>query len=130
VSRPTDGRTRDRAYAARAFERRIGRLLIAVTYVAVALLLAGVALMAINGISPLDGGPGLDLGSLPANILALAPAGFLWLGLLAVIATPLSRVVAAAIGFGRAGDRSMVIVAVGILVVIALGVSSALVAGG
>jgi len=122
-------RARDRAHGARAFERRIGRLLIAITYVAVALLLAGVALMAVNGISPLDPGPGLDLGSLPAEILALAPAGFLWLGLLAVIATPLSRVVAAAIGFGRAGDRPMVVVAVGIVVVIVLGVSSALVAG-
>jgi uncharacterized membrane protein len=126
----TGDRTGDRARGARAFERRIGRLLIAVTYVAVALLLAGVALMAVNGISPLDGGPGLDLGSLAASILALAPAGFLWLGLLAVIATPLSRVVAAAIGFGRAGDRSLVVVAVGILVVIAVGVWSALVAGG
>jgi uncharacterized membrane protein len=125
-----EDRARDRAHGARAFERRIGRLLITVTYVAVALLLAGVALMAVNGISPLDPGPGLDLGSLPADILALAPAGFLWLGLIAVIATPLSRVIAAAIGFGRAGDRSMVVVAVGILVVIALGVASALVAGG
>ena len=130
MSAPTDDRGRERTRVARAFERRIGRLLIGVTYAAVGLLLAGVLLMAAGGISPLDPGPRLDLESLPAKIAALDPAGFLWLGLLAVIATPLSRVVAAAIGFGRAGDRSMVVVAVGILVVIALGVSSALASGG
>jgi uncharacterized membrane protein len=121
------GRRRD---AARAFERRIGRLLIAVTYLAVGLLLAGVALMAVDGISPLDGGPALDLATLPADLAALAPAGFLWLGLLAVIATPVSRVVAAAIGFGRAGDRMMVLVAVAILVVITIGIVAAQVAPG
>jgi uncharacterized membrane protein len=130
VSRPTDERARERVRRARAFELRIGRLLIAVTYAAVALLLVGVALMAVSGISPLDGGPGLDPGSLAAKTLALDPASFLWLGLLAVIATPLSRVLAAAIGFGRAGDRSMVVVAVGVLVVIVVGVWSALLTGG
>jgi uncharacterized membrane protein len=121
------GRRRD---AARAFERRIGRLLIAVTYLAVGLLLAGVALMVVNGVSPLDGGPALDLATLPADLAALAPAGFLWLGLLAVIATPVSRVVAAAIGFGRAGDRMMVLVAVAILLVISIGIVAAQVAPG
>lgn len=111
---------------ARAFERRIGRLLIVVTYIAVALLLAGVSLMAIGGISPLDGGPALDPGAVVADITALAPEGFLWLGLVAVIATPVSRVAAAAIGFARQGDRTMVLVAIGILSVIILGVASAL----
>lgn len=122
--------TGGRRDAARAFERRIGRLLIVVTYLAVGLLLAGVALMVVNGISPLDGGPALDLRTLPADLAALAPAGFLWLGLLAVIATPVSRVVAAAIGFGRAGDRMMVLVAVAILVVITIGIVAAQLAPG
>lgn len=116
----------DRRQEARSFERQIGRLLIAVTYLAVALLLAGVALMALGGISPLDGGPALDLASIPDELLALDPAGFLWLGLLAVIATPISRVIAAAVGFARAGDRMMVLVAVAILVVISVGVIAAL----
>lgn len=115
-----------RTEAVRAFERRIGRLLIAVTYLAVALLLIGVGLMALHGISPLDGGPAFDAGALVADIVALEPAGFLWLGLLAVIATPLSRVIAAAVGFARAGDRIMVAVALAILVVIALGIVLAL----
>ena len=110
----------------RAFERRIGRLLIAVTYLAVTFLVIGVALMALDGISPLAGGPALDPGALVADLVALDPAGFLWLGLLTVIATPISRVIAAAIGFARVGDRMMVGVAVAILAVIALGIVLAL----
>jgi uncharacterized membrane protein len=107
------------------FERTIGRLLIVLTYVAVVLLGVGVLLMARNGISPLSGGPPLDIRRLLADIASLMPAGFLWLGLLTVIATPVSRVVAAAIGFARAGDRPLVVVAVAILVVIGLSVASA-----
>ena len=55
-----------------------------------------------GGISPLAGGPPLDPGP-PRRRTSrpLAPAAFLWLGILAVIATPLSRVVAAAVGFAR-----------------------------
>lgn len=112
----------------RQFDRFIGRLLIVVTYVAVALLSIGVVLLLVNGISPLAGGPPLDVGHLVADVAALAPAAFLWLGILAVIATPLSRVIAAAVGFARLGDRWMVGVSLGILAVITLGVASALVA--
>ena len=111
------------------FDRFIGRLLIAVTYLAVALLAVGVALLLVNGISPLAGGPPLDLGRLAADLATVAPAAFLWLGILAVIATPLSRVIAAAVGFARLGDRWMVGVAVAILVVIALSIATAAAAG-
>jgi uncharacterized membrane protein len=112
--------------AGRLFERRLGRLLIAVTYAAVVLLTAGVALLLLNGISPLAGGPPLDPGLLVGDIRRLAPAGFLWLGLIAVIATPVSRVVAAAIGFLRAGEWLMALVAAAILVIIGLGIGTAL----
>jgi uncharacterized membrane protein len=105
-------------------ERRIGRLLIALTYVSVALLVIGVALLLAAGVSPLAGGPALDLATLGAQVLALVPAGFLWLGLVAVIATPISRVLAAAVAYGRAGDWSMVGIAVGILGIIAVGVAT------
>jgi len=118
-----------RVVRGREFDRFIGRLLIVVTYIAVVLLSIGVALLLAAGISPLAGGPRLDLGHLIADLAALAPAAFLWLGILAVIATPISRVVAAAVGFARLGDRLMVGVAVAILVVIALGVATALAAG-
>jgi uncharacterized membrane protein len=113
----------------REFDRFIGRLLISVTYLAVGLLAIGVALLLAAGISPLAGGPPLDPAHLASDVVALAPAAFLWLGILAVIATPLSRVVAAAIGYARLGDRWMVGVAVGILAVIAVGIASALLAG-
>jgi uncharacterized membrane protein len=111
------------------FDRTIGRLLIAVTYVAALLLTIGVLLMVAGGISPLSGGPALDLSSLVADLASLQPAGFLWLGLLTVIATPLSRVAAAAIGFALVGDRRMVGVSIAILVVIAVSVATALAAG-
>jgi uncharacterized membrane protein len=108
-----------------ASERRIGRLLIGMTYVSVALLVVGVVLLLAAGISPLAGGPGLDLGALAAELLALGPAGFLWPGLVAVIATPILRVVAASVAYGRAGDWAMVGIAVGILGIIAVGVMTA-----
>jgi uncharacterized membrane protein len=109
------------------FERSIGRLLVALTYVAVALLAVGIVLMLSHGISPLAGGPRLAIGRLVRDVTELAPGGFLWLGLLVVIATPVSRVVAAAIGYAQTGNRLMVAVAVAILAVLALSVTTALI---
>ena len=109
------------------FERTIGRMLIALTYLSVTLLLIGVALMAAQGLSPLSGGPRLDISRLVGDLVRFTPDGFLWLGLLAVIATPLSRVVAAGIGYARAGDGAMVGIAIAILAVIALSIGTALV---
>jgi uncharacterized membrane protein len=108
----------------RAFEARIGRWLIIVTYVSVALLASGVVLMAVAGISPLDGGPPLDPAAIIAGITSLDPATFLWLGLLAVIATPVTRVIAAAVGFARTGEWMLVLAALGILITIAASVAS------
>jgi uncharacterized membrane protein len=120
----------ERSPIGRAFERRIGRMLIVTTYVAVTFLVVGVALMIVNGISPLDGGPPLDLAAMPGDIAGLGPTAFLWLGLVTVIATPISRVVAAAVGFGRAGDRPMTAIAIGILVVVLVGIVAALAGDG
>jgi uncharacterized membrane protein len=106
-------------------ERQIGRLLIAITYLAVALLVVGVGLLLTAGISPLDGGPGLDLATLGRQLTTFDAAGFLWLGLLAVIATPISRVTLAAVAYGRSRDWSMVGIALAILAVIAIGVVTA-----
>jgi uncharacterized membrane protein len=114
---------RSQAFSA---ERIAGRLLIVVTYVSVGLLAIGLALMLIDGISPLDGGPPLDLATLGAQLLAFEPAAFLWVGLLAVIAAPIGRVIVSGISYGRAGDRLMVAVSIGILAVIAVGVGTAL----
>jgi uncharacterized membrane protein len=110
-----------------SFEGTIGRLLIALTYVAVILLAIGVGLLFVRGISPLSGGPLFDPRRLVRDVMALAPEGFLWLGLLAVIAAPVARVIAAAIGYARAGDRSMVLIALAILAVLAASVATAVV---
>ena len=109
-----------------ASERLIGRLLIAVTYVAVGLLSIGVVLMVVDGISPLSAGPGLDLATLGAQLLAGEPAAFLWLGIIAVVATPIGRVIVAAVSFARDAEWPMVVISVGILAVIVVGVASAL----
>jgi len=103
-------------------ERSISRLLAGGTYLAIALLAIGFGLMLVNGISPLDQAPPFDVRQIPADILALRPTGFLSLGLIVVVATPSSRVIAALIGYARVGDRRMVIVATAILVVIAVSV--------
>ena len=112
-------------HSARA-EWRIGRLLIAMTYTSVAILVVGVLLMVAAGISPLSGGPPFDPSELIAELTTATPAGFLWLGLLFVIATPIVRVIGAAISFGLGGQWIMVWIAVAILLVIVVGVVSAL----
>ena len=107
------------------FERTIGRLLIWVTYAATALLAIGVALMLASGIPPLSGGPPLDVESLLGDLASIQPAGSLWLGLIVVIATPITRVVAAAVAFARAGETRMVAVAIAIVGVIAVSILTA-----
>ena len=116
------------ATAARALaaERLIGRLLIAVTYVSVGLLAIGVVLMIADSISPTSGGPPLDLATLGAQLVALEPAAFLWLGMLAVIAAPIGRVIVAAVAYARESDWLMLGVSIAILVVIAVGIISSL----
>ena len=92
------------------------------TYVSVALIGVGAVLLLAGGGSPTQGGPPLDLATLPADLLALRPAGFLWLGILGVIATPALRVARALLGFARRGEQRMVGVSVLVLAVIAVGV--------
>ena len=113
--------------SARQAERLIGRLLTRITYASVALLVVGVALLIVAGISPVSGGPGMDPGRLVPDLVGLKPAGFLWLGLLAVIAAPISRVTVALVAYARDEDWLMVAVSSAILLVIAVAVSSAVV---
>jgi uncharacterized membrane protein len=102
-------------------DQAIARLLTAGTYLSVALLGVGVALMAAAGVAP-RGGPAFDPRDLLANLVALRPEGFLWLGLIAAIATPSARVAASLVGYLRRGERRMAAVSVLILGVIALSV--------
>ena len=108
-----------------SLERSIARLLTIGTYASVALLILGVVLMLATGIAPRSGGPAFDLTKLVPDLLALRPAGFIWLGLVAVVATPAARVLAGLIGYARREDRTMAIVAALILLVIALSVTLA-----
>lgn len=109
-----------------ADERVIGRLLILVTYVAVGLLLAGVVAMIVAGISPLDAAPDLDPADIGSAIVALRPEGILWLGLAVVIATPILRVMAAALTYARHAEWRMLAISIAILLVIAAGVATSL----
>jgi len=106
----------------RDLERSVARLLTGGTYLSIGLMAVGVVLMLVDGVSPLAVAPPFDPSTIPADILALRPVGFLWLGLLVILATPLARVAASGIGFAAAGERRMALVAVAILAVIAVGV--------
>ena len=109
-----------------ATEQLIGRLLIGVTYVSVGLLVIGVVLMIADSISPTSGGPPLDLPTLGAQLVALEPAAFLWLGMLTVVAAPIGRVIVAAVAYARESDWLMLGISIAILVVISIGVISSL----
>ena len=106
-------------------ERSIGQLLTGGSYAAIVLLSIGFLLMLANGLGPLSGGPTFDITKLPGDLVALRPAGFLWLGLIVVVATPASRVVASLIGYRRRDESRMALVAVLILLVILLSVLTA-----
>lgn len=109
-------------------DRAIARLLSGGTYLSIALLAIGTGLFLARGGSPLDAAPAFDLAAIPPDLVALRPTAFLWLGLVAVIATPSARVIASLIGYARNGEREMVAIAVLILAVIAVGVVLAQVA--
>ncbi len=103
-------------------ESSIARVLTIGTYASIALLAVGVALMLAAGIGPLSGGPDFDAGRLIGDLVALRPAGFIWLGLLVVIATPSARVAASLIGYHRRGEGMMTLISGLILIVIAASV--------
>jgi uncharacterized membrane protein len=107
----------------------LARVLQVGTYASIALVLVGTILLLAAGISPLAASPALQVDRLVPDILAARPAGFLWLGILGICATPALRVVSALIGFWRRGERRMVAVAFLILVVVAAGVVTGLLAG-
>jgi uncharacterized membrane protein len=110
-------------------EPALARVLQTGTYLSVGLVAAGSILLIVGGTSPLAGGPPLSLPSLVSDILALRPAGFLWLGILGILVTPGLRVAAALVGFWRRGERAMAGVAALILIVVAAGVVAGLLAG-
>ncbi len=117
------------ASAASSLEVALAHVLQVGTYISVGLIVIGSVLLIAGGGSPLAGGPPLSLATLPDDLVNLRPAGFLWLGILGVLATPGLRVLRALIGFGRGGERGMATVALLVLLVIALGVFVGVVSG-
>jgi uncharacterized membrane protein len=112
----------------RTIESSIARLLIVGTYVAIGLIAAGVVAMLAAGIDPRTHGrpPGLDLLRIPSDLVALRPEGFLWAGLLVVLALPLGRVVVSGVGFLTSGDRRLALVSLLVLLVVCASVVVAL----
>ena len=114
---------------AERLERSVGLLLGAMAAISVAILVLGILGIAASNVAPLDRGfPAFDLARMPADLAAMKPAGFLWLGLCAVILTPSVRVIASLLGFAALGERRMV--AVALIVLAAICLSAVLGAGG
>ena len=100
-------------------DRTIGRILTIGTYGSILLIAIGCVLMFAARIDPLAGGPPLEPGLIVFDITHLQPAGFMWLGLLTLLLTPIARVVVSFFGYVSRGERTMAVVSVLILVVIA-----------
>ena len=117
---PPDRNGTSSADVAWRLETTISRLLVAGTYLAMGLILVGVLLMLAEGIDPLAHGgvPPFDLSGIPAEIAAGTPLGFLWLGLVAVLALPLGRVLVAGVGFLAARDTRLALVSLAVLLVV------------
>ena len=100
-------------------ERSIGRVLSIGIYLSIALLAIGFVVLIASGGEPRTADPGFDPSRLLGDLIAGRAIGFVWLGLVAVVATPSLRVAASFVGYLRRGERDMAIVAALILVVIA-----------
>ena len=120
----TDRRTAPGPDPSASLEHTIARLLTIGTYLSIALLVIGLGLRLATGGGP-SAGPAFDLSRLVPDLAGLKPEGFLWLGLLVVVATPAARVAASLIGYLRRGERRMATVAALILLVIAASVALA-----
>jgi uncharacterized membrane protein len=121
----------DQRAASADVEAVIARLLLVGTVTGIILLGIGVALMALGGISPEAGTfPAFAPGTVVADLVALRPEGFLWAGIVILVATPIARVVGELVTYLVRGDRVLALVALGILGVIALSVVAAITLGG
>jgi uncharacterized membrane protein len=109
--------------AAEDLERVVARLLTIGTYGSVAVLAIGSAMMLTAGVQPLAAWTPFDPARVGDDLIHLRPAGVIWIGLVAVVATPASRVAASLVGYLRRGERSMALIAGLILAVIALSIA-------
>ncbi len=119
--------TRSRG-TANAIELVVARMLVGGTYLAIGLILVGVLGMLASGIDPMAHPPAMtfDLAALPGDLVSLRPAGFIWAGIVVVMALPIGRVVVAGAGFFAAGERRLALISVLVVVVVALSIVAAL----
>jgi uncharacterized membrane protein len=106
--------------AAYAMEALIGRLLVLGTWLAMALVLAGVLLMLVSGLDPLAQGaiPPFRPERIIGDILALRPQGFLMAGLVLIVCLPVGRVLVGGVGFLASGDRRLAVISLLVLLVV------------
>jgi uncharacterized membrane protein len=123
---PIPGTTSAQETAAH-LESLAARLLTWGTRVAMALILVGVLGMLASGVDPITATtPGFSLAAIPGQLLALQPVGFLWAGLIVLVALPIGRVVVSGAGFLAAGDRRLALVSALVILVIAVSIVAAL----
>ena len=113
--------------AAYAIEALVARILVVGTYLAVGLILLGVIGMLVQGIDPLapDGFPPFDLPSIPSDLAALEPSGFIWAGIVVVMTLPIGRVAVAGAGVFAAGERRLALVSALVILVVATSIVAA-----
>lgn len=117
----------DARETAARIESLAARLLTWGTRAALALIAAGVAGMLATGTDPIAApSPEFSPRGTLGDLLALRPSGFLWAGLVALIALPVGRVVVSGAGFMAAGDRRLALVSALVAAVIGASVLAAL----
>jgi uncharacterized membrane protein len=70
------------------------------------------------GSAPGIAGPTTDFSSLPARLAALEPLAICQLGLLVLLATPVTRVAASVVGFALEGDRLYTAITLAVLAIL------------
>ncbi len=110
-----------------ALEGIIGRLLVIGTWTAMLLILVGVVLMLAQGVDPLAHPvvPPFDPSRIIPEMLALRPLGFLWAGIVLIIALPIGRVIVAGVGFLATGDTRLALVSLGVFLVVVVSILAA-----
>ncbi len=99
----------------------VARLLDVGARTAFVLVLTGMVLMLVAGIEPRPEPTAPPAaGSWLASLLALEPQAFVWAGIGLTAILPAATVVAAAIGFARAGDRRGAMTATAVLVALSV----------
>lgn len=113
----------------RTIEETLGRLLFRGSLVAVGLLSIGIVLMVADDVSPLDVPPALALDRLLNDLVTLHPAGYVWLGAIAILSLPILRLLVAVATFLAAGERNHAAIGIATLAIIATGIVLGLAGG-